>query len=175
MGRAGDAPAAVFGGRSNAGKSSALNAICGGGFARTARTPGRTRAANIFQLPGGQLLADLPGYGYAAVAKKEREQWQEKLPRFLMSPNIRCAVLAVDCRRGVQPRDVLFLQMVARPSLLLLNKSDKLGRTAMRQCMRESESALRDLSCPATLLEFSSLKKIGAEEARRIISGWLAE
>lgn len=166
---------AAFAGRSNAGKSSTLNALCDGRFARVARTPGRTRMINLFELAGGSVLADLPGYGYAAAAKEEQQSWGTKASRFLAARQICGVVLVVDCRRGLLPVDSALLRMVAsRPALVLMNKSDKLGREARQRCMKEARRALAEILPHAEALEFSALRKIGVEEARNIVGGWLA-
>ena len=165
--------AVAFAGRSNAGKSSALNALCGGRFARAAKTPGRTRTINLFELTNGHLLADLPGYGYASVSQDERRPWGARIGQFLRAPQIAGAVLVVDCRRGLDQRDIAFLQMLdAAPALLLLNKTDKLNRSQTRKCLEDTRLILADFP-QAQVIAFSALKKTGAQEARKIIAGFL--
>ena len=159
--------AIAFAGRSNAGKSSALNALCGGRYARVARTPGRTRAVNLFQLRNGGILADLPGYGYAVVAKAEQKQWGHKLLRFMESPQLRGLVLIVDCRRGLQEKDYQLLQLTKHlPSLVLLSKADKLNRTNLSEAMKTARQNLETAKLTADILAFSALKKTGIVAAR---------
>lgn len=166
----GEARVVAFAGRSNAGKSSVLNALCGGRFARTARLPGRTRAINLFALHSGQLLADLPGYGYAAVARDEQRQWGPKLVRFLQSPHLHGVVLVVDCRRGLLEKDEALLALVAHvPTLVLMNKIDKLGRAALRQCLSATQVRLQQLSPSAQVQAFSATQKTGVPEAQKTI------
>ncbi|MGU9950813.1 MAG: ribosome biogenesis GTP-binding protein YihA/YsxC [Gammaproteobacteria bacterium WSBS_2016_MAG_OTU1] len=172
-GVASDVPIVVFAGRSNVGKSSVLNILCAGKFARTARLPGRTRAINLFELLSGEMLADLPGYGYAVGPREEKKEWGEKLPVFLRERNICGAVLVVDCRRGLQERDITLLDMLTCSSLVLMNKADKLGKVAMRECLQKARKDLELLAMPPVVLEFSVLKKIGAEDARKIVSGFM--
>lgn len=164
----------VFAGRSNSGKSSAINALCGGRYARVAKTPGRTRLINLFRLGGGNpaaTLADLPGYGYAVASKSERRGWEARITRFLRRADIRCLVLVADCRRGIGELDRQLLSLCAptrTPVLLLLNKADKLSRQAQRAAAGEAGSAV---AAPVVL--FSALKKTGVAEAREFISGCL--
>ena len=168
---AGEAPVVAFAGRSNAGKSSVLNALCGGRFARIARLPGRTRAVNVFALHGGQLLADLPGYGYAAVAHEEQKKWGPKLTRFLQSPRLGGVVLVVDCRRGLLEKDESLLALVAHaPVLVLMNKADKLKSAALRQCMHAAQARLQELLPAAQVQPFSATKKTGVLAARQTVS-----
>jgi GTP-binding protein len=144
-----------------------LNALCGGRFARTARLPGRTRAINLFALQRGQILADLPGYGYAVVAKEEQRTWSSKLMYFIKAPCLCGLVLVVDCRRGLQERDMALLHAASRlPALVLMNKADKLGRAALRDCVESAKSTLATLPMASTVLTFSALKKRGLEKLR---------
>ncbi|MBE8158718.1 MAG: ribosome biogenesis GTP-binding protein YsxC, partial [Betaproteobacteria bacterium] len=160
-------------GRSNAGKSSALNALCGGRFARAAKAPGRTRMINLFQLRGGNVLADLPGYGYAKVARAEQKMWGEKISLFLREPEVGGVVLVADARRGLMENDFSLLALAAHlPALVLLNKSDKLNRADMRQCAEKTRRALGDFSQIA-VLPFSALKKTGTAEARAAVAALL--
>lgn len=160
----------VFAGRSNAGKSSVINALCGGRFARVAKTPGRTRLINIFRLGGSgavggnAAIADLPGYGYAAVSKQEQRGWGRRLTRFLQEADIRCLVAVVDCRRGIGELDEQLFALYAprrRATLIILNKADKLNR-------REQQAALAAATAEsaAPVVLFSALKKSGVQAAQ---------
>ncbi len=167
------APAVVFAGRSNAGKSSALNALCGGRFARAAKAPGRTRMINLFELAGGRVFADLPGYGYAAVSRGERRLWGARITRFLRAPQIVGAVLVADCRRGLGERDAALLALAdGLPALVLMNKIDKLNRDRARRCVVDAREQLAEYAPSARALPFSALKKDGVCEAREIIAGF---
>lgn len=160
-------PCAVFCGRSNVGKSSVINALCNGRFAHVSRTPGRTQTINIYHLPP-LFFADLPGYGYAAVAQKKREQWGQRLTEFLQHAPIRLVVLIVDCRRGLLPLDEQLLALCeprGMPIHILLNKADKLSRTQQQKMLAETTAAA---GLPATL--FSATAKTGVAAARQIIS-----
>lgn len=128
-------PIVAFAGRSNAGKSSLINALCNAKTAKVSRTPGKTRMINIFQIQS-RLLADMPGYGYAKVPMEEKRGWQEKINGFL--PNVRALVLVVDCRRGIGVLDAGMLALCARATgegggglsavVIALTKADKLPR-----------------------------------------------
>lgn len=169
-----DARIIAFAGRSNAGKSSVLNALCGGRFARAAKTPGRTRMINLFQLRGGHLLADLPGYGYAKVSRPEQNVWRDKIPRFLRGPKIGGVVLVADARRGLLENDFALLSLAQNaPALVLLNKSDKLNRAEMRRCADNTRRALDAFSVNIAAQPFSALKKTGAKEARAAIAAFV--
>ena len=168
-------PLVVFAGRSNAGKSSVINALCGGRFARVSRDPGRTRMINLFQLAGGAVLADLPGYGYAKISHTERASWAAPVDRFLRSPKICGMVIIVDCRRGLGNLDLLLLDgFVARPVLVILSKADKINREKLILAQREAEKTLSELSPSAVVLPFSATKKTGVDKARAVLSGWIS-
>ena len=163
----------VFAGRSNAGKSSAINALCGGRFARAAKTPGRTRMINLFALSNGYVLADLPGYGYAAGPRTDSDSWGAHITEFLHAPQIGGAVLVIDCRRGLQQKDGALLALVAGlPTLILINKTDKLGRAELHRQKQTIQTAVRDLPLVCTQI-FSARTKIGVPEARIAIANML--
>ena len=168
-------PLVVFAGRSNAGKSSAINALCGGRFARVSRDPGRTRMINLFQLAGGAVLADLPGYGYAKISRTEQASWAAPMERFLRSPKICGMVIIVDCRRGLGELDLLLLAgFAARPVLVILSKADKINREKSILAQREAEKTMSELSPAAVVLPFSATKKTGLAKARAVLSGWVS-
>lgn len=165
----------VFAGRSNAGKSSVINALCGGRFARVAKTPGRTRLINIFRLGAAEevsaALADLPGYGYAAVSRQEQGMWGRRLTRFVHTADIRCLVVVVDCRRGLGDLDQRLFELYARrqrAALILLNKADKLNRREQRDILEETRAA-----SAAPVLLFSALKKTGVQEVQETLAAHL--
>src|SRR5690606_18007013 len=170
-------PEVAFVGRSNAGKSSAINKLCNRNrLAFASRTPGRTQALNYFSLgpPGGDFVAylvDTPGYGYAAAPGEVRKQWNTLAGRYLGErAQLRGVVLMVDIRRLVGERDVDLLRWIApdAPILVLLTKADKLARTHQRRAMDEARDQLAALKLPnpISLLLFSSPKGVGIEAAR---------
>lgn len=172
----------AFAGRSNAGKSSAINALANHSrLAFSSRTPGRTQQINVFALRGGALVCDLPGYGYAAVAKSLKRSWQEFLWHYLTTrQNLVALVVLVDSRQGITDLDRTVLEAFVpsgRPVLVLATKADKLGTAAQRESLRGIEAALKaafPLGTPnVQVLLFSAVTKLGVAEAERIIDGWL--
>lgn len=167
----------AFAGRSNAGKSSALNAITGRkDLARTSKTPGRTQLINFFEMEGQRRLADLPGYGYAKVPVKMQRHWQELLSRYVETrASLAGLVLVMDARRPLTDFDWQMLEWTRAHALtthLLLTKADKLGRgesmTTLRQVLAKVDGA-------ATAQLFSAVTKAGVDEARREVLRMLAE
>lgn len=159
----------AFAGRSNAGKSSALNAITGRrDLARTSKTPGRTQLINFFQLNERQRLADLPGYGYAKVPEKMRQHWRELMTRYVEArASLAGLVIVMDARRPLTDFDHQMLEWAGVHGLathLLLTKADKLSRS-------EGATVLKQVSAQVggagTAQLFSAVAKTGVEEARR--------
>ncbi|MDR2013121.1 MAG: ribosome biogenesis GTP-binding protein YihA/YsxC [Rhodanobacter sp.] len=174
-----DAGAEVaFTGRSNAGKSSALNAICDQrGLARISKTPGRTQMLNVFPLDDAHRLVDLPGYGYAKVPEAMREHWRGVLDAYLRTRvSLKGLVLVMDARHPLKAfdRDMLaFGAASARCCHCLLTKSDKLSRG---EGLRTLAAVRKTLAAefPATTAQlFSSTGGNGVDEARNLIAGWL--
>ena len=122
----------AFAGKSNAGKSSLINALCNAKTAKVSRVPGKTRMINIFHIQS-RLLADLPGYGYAKVPIVEARMWQPKMRDFLRAPQVCALVLIVDCRRGIGEMDGEMLQVCESvPEVIIaLTKADKLPRAKL--------------------------------------------
>lgn len=166
----------AFAGRSNAGKSSAINAITGrNALARTSKTPGRTRLLNYFELGPGQRLVDLPGYGYAEGAGPERERWTALIGHLAARQSLHGLVLLVDARRGLLPADLQLIEWAAAFGLkvhVLLSKADKLGQAERGKAL---EAARRRLGDTASVQAFSALKGDGLDAARRLLARWLAE
>jgi GTP-binding protein len=155
-------------GRSNAGKSSAINAITQRqGLARTSKTPGRTQLINFFELAPGRRLVDLPGYGYAKVPPQMRAHWQELVGGYLETRNsLAGLLLIVDARRALTDDDrglIAWATQRGRRLHILLTKSDKLARREAVQLLRRVSS---DLEGGATVQLFSAVSKQGVEEAR---------
>lgn len=170
----------AFAGRSNAGKSSALNALTGRrGLARTSRTPGRTQLINLFTLAADVRLVDLPGYGYARVPEAVRRDWTRLLGDYLTRRQaLRGLVLVVDARRGLTRLDwALLEQLGERPLALhiLLTKSDKLGRGPARQALDRARRELEDAGIEATLQCFSATRGEGVEDLQGLLDEWLAD
>lgn len=171
-------PEIAFAGRSNAGKSSAINTLAGHvRLAYVSKTPGRTQLINFFRLNSGALLVDLPGYGYAAVPEKIRRDWQGLIETYLRErESLVGLVLMMDSRH---PMTALDRQMIGwfapsgRPIHVLLTKSDKLSRGPANATLLEVRKALAEFGPHVTVQLFSSLKKTGVEECERIVAGWL--
>ena len=171
-------PEIAFAGRSNAGKSSAINTLAGHvRLAFVSKTPGRTQLLNFFRLNSGALLVDLPGYGYAAVPEKVRREWAGLIETYLKKrESLIGLVLIMDSRHPLTPLDRQMIDWVAvsrRPIHVLLTKSDKLSRGAAAAVLQEVRRALAPLGPQVTVQLFSSLKKSGVEEAEKVIGGWL--
>ncbi|MCO6412784.1 MAG: YihA family ribosome biogenesis GTP-binding protein [Thiogranum sp.] len=169
----------AFAGRSNAGKSSALNALTGqGALARTSKTPGRTQQINFFTLHDGMRLVDLPGYGYARVPQAMKERWQHHLADYLQRrESLRGLVLLMDCRHPLTEYDQGMLRWCADAGLpvhILLTKSDKLSRGPASSTLLAVRKRLPALHAEASVQLFSALKKTGVDEAREVISRWLS-
>ena len=166
----------AFAGRSNSGKSSAINAITGrNALARTSKTPGRTRLLNYFELAQGQRLVDLPGYGYAAGAGAERVVWTALIERLAERRSLRGLMLLVDSRRGLLPGDQGLIDWAAAfglPVHVLLSKSDKLSHSERGKALAAVRGALAGV---ASVQAFSAFKGEGLEEARRLLDKWLRE
>jgi len=163
----------AFVGRSNAGKSSAINALTERkSLARTSKTPGRTRLLNFFELAPLQRLVDLPGYGYASGPVAERQMWKPLIEALRTRRSLRGLFMIVDARRGVMEGDEALLSW-AGPSVplhVLLSKVDKLTRTEGAQALSAARTALGDR---ASVQLFSAVTKTGLEEAQRLLQAWL--
>jgi len=171
-------PEVAFAGRSNAGKSSALNTLVDHTrLAFVSKTPGRTQLINYFRLNNGAFLVDLPGYGYAKVPEKIRRQWQALLENYLTRrPSLVGLVLIMDARHPLKDLDRQMIEWFTpsgRPIHILLTKSDKLSRSEAAATLSAVRAALVEFGGRVTAQLFSSLKKTGMEEAEKAISGWL--
>jgi len=171
-------PEIAFAGRSNAGKSSAINTLVDHNrLAFVSKTPGRTQQINFFSLPGGAFLVDLPGYGYAKVQRELRAHWEELLSTYLQTrASLFGMVLIMDARHPLTPLDVQMLGWflaTGKPVHVLLSKADKLSRQEGQKTLRSVQSGLREYSANYTTQLFSSSKKQGMEEAEEVIGSWL--
>jgi len=161
----------AFAGRSNAGKSSALNAIVGRkDLARTSKTPGRTQLINFFALDETRRLADLPGYGYAKVPEQMKQHWRELLSRYVEArASLAGLVIVMDARRPLTDFDQQMLgwtQANGLPTHLLLTKADKLSRSESTLTLRKVRAAIGE---GTTAQLFSAVDKTGVDEARRAV------
>ncbi len=168
----------AFAGRSNAGKSTAINVITGRrGLARTSRTPGRTQQIVFFRLDDDRRLVDLPGYGYARVPDKVRQSWAALVESYLTARrSLTGVVLLSDARRPFTELDLQLLDWCASASVpvhALLTKSDKLKRSQAAQSLALARRLTAGSGAALTLQLFSGLKRVGAEEAAVKICDWL--
>lgn len=172
------APEVAFAGRSNAGKSSALNTLADHTrLAFVSKTPGRTQLINVFRLRNGAALIDLPGYGYADVPESVRRQWQGLLERYLTErENLAGLVLIMDARRPFTELDrqmVGWFATTGKPIHCLLTKADKLTRSEQAKALKAAREEAKKMLGHITIQLFSSLKKTGMDEAEAIIGPWL--
>ncbi len=163
----------AFVGRSNAGKSSAINAITHHkGLARTSKTPGRTQLLNYFQLAPNARLVDLPGYGYADVPAAQRRTWGPLIEALRERRSLAGLFVVVDARRGLKDGDGDLLAW-ARPEQrihVLLSKADKLTRSEGMAALREAGTLLEGR---ASVQLFSAHKGTGVREAQGVLEGWI--
>lgn len=169
----------AFAGRSNAGKSSAINTLAGHvRLAYVSKTPGRTQLINFFRLNCGALLVDLPGYGYAAVPEKIRRQWQGLIETYLRTrESLIGLVLMMDSRHPMTDLDRQMIDWFApsgKPIHVLLTKSDKLSRGPANATLLAVRAELTARYGDQVSVQlFSSLKKTGVEEVEKVVAGWL--
>jgi GTP-binding protein len=168
----------AFAGRSNAGKSSALNTLANHNrLAYVSKQPGRTQLINFFTLGNDRHLVDLPGYGYAKVPEAMRAHWQTVLARYLSErTSLGGLVLVMDSRHPLTPLDRQMLDWFCpsgKPVHVLLTKSDKLSRSEATLTLNKVRKELNDIGGNCTVQLFSSLKKQGVEEAEKVIGKWL--
>ena len=169
------APEIAFAGRSNAGKSSAINALAGRRrLAFVSKTPGRTQLINFFALEGRAFLVDLPGYGYAGVPLEVRRHWEHLVGTYVAErASLAGVVIVMDCRHPLGPLDrrlVEWLQAAGRRTHVLLTKADKLSKQAARVTLDRVRAELAKLHPAATVQLFSSLKHEGVQEAGRAVA-----
>ncbi len=168
----------AFAGRSNAGKSSAINVLCQQkSLARTSKTPGRTQLLNFFALDPERRLVDLPGYGYAKVAEKIKLQWQAELAAYLeQRRSLRGVILLADVRHPLKEFDLQMLEWSSKiqlPVHILLTKADKLKRGAAAKSLLQVKKALQEINGIHTAQLFSALKHQGIDEAHAVLDQWL--
>lgn len=171
----------AFAGRSNAGKSSAINALTNNHkLARTSKTPGRTQLINFFNLSDTQRLVDLPGYGYAKVSREQKEKWQRYLSEYLQSRRcLQGLILLMDIRHPLQEFDTTMLDWAIRgnmPVHILLTKADKLSRSQAKSALFGVQKSLKDMGVDqlTSVQCFSALTNIGIDELKARLQAWLA-
>jgi GTP-binding protein len=175
-----DRPEIAFAGRSNVGKSSAINALTGRRkLAFVSKTPGRTQMINFFDLGGEGWLVDLPGYGYAKVPQELRAGWEELVGGYLAGRGSLAGVVAlVDARHPLTAHDRRLLEWLRPrelPCLVLLTKSDKLSRAERNRLLVRVRGELAEAGFAAQARLFSSATRCGVEEARALLEGWLRD
>jgi GTP-binding protein len=166
----------AFVGRSNSGKSTAINLVAGARkLARVSKTPGRTQLINFFVMDEDRRLVDLPGYGFARVAPGVREQWRRLIDAYVAQrQSLAGVVVTVDIRRGITDLDDALLRWLAPRDLrvgVLLTKSDKLSRSA---ALARERDVARSLDAAVPLTRFSSLTREGVDTARSWLTAWLS-
>ncbi len=168
----------AFAGRSNAGKSSAINALCGQkGLARTSKTPGRTQLLNFFELDDARRLVDLPGYGYAAVAAPIRTQWQGAVADYVeRRRSLRGLIVLSDIRHPLKELDRQLIDWavhLGRPVHVLLTKADKLGRGKATATLAATRKALQEYRTAPTAQLFSAVAGHGVDVLAALLDAWL--
>ncbi len=168
----------AFAGRSNAGKSSAINTLCDNkGLARTSKTPGRTRLVNFFELDEQRRLVDLPGYGFAKVPLAVKNEWEKLLTQYLSEQQpLNGLIIIMDIRHPLNDYDWQMLEWCDHfqlPAHVLLTKADKLKRGPQQSSKLQTQKRIKDAGLPATVQTFSALKKTGLDELVIKLDGWL--
>ncbi|HSX52397.1 MAG TPA: ribosome biogenesis GTP-binding protein YihA/YsxC [Cellvibrio sp.] len=170
----------AFAGRSNAGKSSAINALTNQKLARTSKTPGRTQLINFFNVGENQRLVDLPGYGYAKVSREQKDKWQRDLSEYLQKRQcLKGLILLMDIRHPLQEFDTTMLDWAIRgnmPVHILLTKADKLSRMQANNSLFAVQKQLKQarLDQLVSIQCFSALKYAGLDELKAKLQSWLA-
>ncbi len=167
----------AFAGRSNAGKSSAINTLTDNKkLARTSKTPGRTQLMNFFSLDDERRLVDLPGYGYAKVPEAMKLKWQRHLNEYLQERDcLRGVVLLMDIRHPLQEFDEMVINWATQSELplhILLTKADKLKPNAARNEVFKIKNVLKSYGGEFTAQPFSALKKQGLKELEEVLNVW---
>jgi GTP-binding protein len=167
----------AFIGRSNAGKSSALNIITGiKGLARTSKMPGRTTMINFFALNEPYRLVDLPGYGYAKAPRAMQARWEQAVSQYLEKREcLKGLIIIMDVRHPLKEMDQSMIEWAVRcgvPMHILLTKSDKLSATAAKKSLKEVQEALSHYGDAVSLQLFSSLNRVGLDEVKAVMNQW---
>lgn len=171
-----DRPEVAFAGRSNVGKSTLVNALTGRKtLAKTSNTPGRTQQLNYFDLGGRLYLVDMPGYGYAKVSKKQRDEWNKMIRKYLRGrPSLRCVLILVDSRHGLKDSDIELMKMLDEAAVsyrMVLTKADKVKDQDLEKVSADINEKIKKRA--AAFPEFSvtsAQKGTGIEELRAVIA-----
>ena len=169
----------AFVGRSNAGKSSAINTLCDHTrLAYVSKTPGRTQHLNFFTVRPGEYLVDLPGYGFAKAPEDVRKSWNGLISPYLAKrPQLRGLVVIMDARHPLTELDWQMIDWflpTGTPVHILLSKADKMTRQEQAKTLKAVQASVAKAGAQISVQLFSSLKKTGVDEARAVILGWLA-
>ena len=167
----------AFAGRSNAGKSSALNTLTNQkNLARTSKTPGRTQLINLFEVAEGKRLVDLPGYGYAQVPEEMKIKWQRALGEYLEKRLcLKGLVVLMDIRHPLKDLDQQMIEWAVESDiqvLVLLTKADKLKYGASKTALLNTRKRLKQLGLDCTIQLFSALRKEGLDELAGVMGNW---
>lgn len=168
----------AFAGRSNSGKSSAINALTARRrLAHVSKTPGRTQTINFFELGTHRFLVDLPGYGYASVPAADRRHWEKLISAYISTRrSLRGLVIVMDVRHAFGPLDRQLMEWIAPRSLachVLLTKADKLSARASADALTKAERVAKELASDCSVQLFSSRTGQGVDTAREVIAQWL--
>lgn len=167
----------AFAGRSNAGKSSAINALCDNrSLCRTSKTPGRTQLINFFSIDEHHCLVDLPGYGFAQVPEAMRRDWQKLMEKYLSKrANLVGLVIIMDIRHPLKDTDwqmIEWCRHFGTPLHVLLTKADKLKKSEAEKNLKAVSTALEEAGLEATLQTFSATKRYGIEDLQSVLDEW---
>lgn len=167
----------AFAGRSNAGKSSAINTLTRqNSLARISKTPGRTQLLNFFEIDTTRKIVDLPGYGYAKVPLSVKKQWHQMMENYLHKRNALCGIiLMMDIRHPLTDFDMQMIEWCEHTQLslhILLTKADKLNFGAAKNTLLKVHRELSDIEVNVTLQLFSSLKKTGIDDTHEVLDQW---
>ncbi|WP_392560754.1 ribosome biogenesis GTP-binding protein YihA/YsxC [Orbus mooreae] len=170
----------AFAGRSNAGKSSALNTLTNQkSLARTSKTPGRTQLINLFEVEPNCRLVDLPGYGYAQVPETVKIKWQQALGEYLQKrESLKGLVILMDIRHPLKDLDQQMIAWAVESNLsvmLLLTKCDKLASGAQKRQLNMVQEAILPFQGDITVTTFSSLKRSGLEQLKQKLNEWFSQ
>jgi len=168
----------AFSGRSNAGKSSAINTLCDNkGLARTSKTPGRTRLVNFFELDENRRIVDLPGYGFAKVPLAMKKEWERLMTQYLSDQQaLKGLVVIMDIRHPLNDYDWQMLEWCNHyqlPAHILLTKADKIKRGPQQNSKLQTQKKLKEADIDASVQVFSALKKTGLDELVIKLNSWL--
>lgn len=170
----------AFAGRSNAGKSSALNTLTNQkALARTSKTPGRTQLINLFEVEENCRLVDLPGYGYAQVPEAIKRKWQKSLGEYLQKrESLKGLIVLMDIRHPLKDLDQQMIEWAVSvniPVMLLLTKADKLASGAQKKQVNMVKEAILPFQGDITVAPFSSPKRVGLEALKQKLDEWFSQ